>query len=185
MFATRAKLLFCWSKPNTFCHSRFRRRRCLANLLNYLFPTRQFLLLCTSCIKMEWTTVKTFMGIHTSHKRPPPLSYHLSKHRVRESKTSTVRDSGFRAVDFGFFFSETWMDCRFQSLVAFRILWAALRISKARSPDSQNFPDSGFHKHKFPGFQNPDSLTWRDPWSPRKSIYRLFPLEDEDDYPTV
>ena len=79
MFASRAKLLFCWSKPITFCHSRFRRRSCLANLLTYLFPTRQFLLLCTSCIKTEWTTVKTFMCIYTSHNRPPPLSYHLSK----------------------------------------------------------------------------------------------------------
>ena len=41
------------------------------------------------------------------------------------------------------------VDSGFQCLVGFRI------------PDSKA-QDSGFHKQKFPGFWNPDSLTWGD-----------------------
>ena len=40
------------------------------------------------------------------------------------------------------------------------ISWAVFKISKPRIPDSttQNFPDSRFHKQKYRGFRNPNSL---------------------------
>ena len=56
------------------------------------------------------------------------------------------------------------LDSGFQSLVGLQILWAVVWILKPRIPDSrcQSFRDSGFHKHKFPGFQDHDFLTWCD-----------------------
>ena len=51
--------------------------------------------------------------------------------------SKTVLDSGFHTVDSGFF------------------------IRGTRIPDftSKNFQGSEFHQQKFPGFENPDSLT--------------------------
>ena len=56
------------------------------------------------------------------------------------------------------------LDSGFQSLVGLQILWAVVWILKPRIPDSrcQFFRDSGCHKHKFPGFQDHDFLTWCD-----------------------
>ena len=72
-------------------------------------------------------------------------------------------DSGFQELD-----SSQWnLDSGFQSLVGFPILKAVFRIPKPRTPDStgkisripdstsKNFPDSGFHEQKFPGFWIP------------------------------
>ena len=70
----------------------------------------------------------------------------------------TVLDSGLYA---GFRIPGTG----FQSLpveLGFWIPWALLifRIPKPRVPDSKIFSDFGFHKQKFSGFRNSDSLTW-------------------------
>ena len=56
-------------------------------------------------------------------------------------------DSGFHAVDSGFRILIT----RFQSLSV--ELWIL---------ESNRWWDSGFHKQKFAGFRNLDSLTWVD-----------------------
>ena len=77
------------------------------------------------------------------------LYFQLSP-QVRESKT--VLDSGFLAVDPGF-----WILCQwnflsgFQSLVVLRILELYPGFLK------QNFPDSGFHKQKVPGLWIPQA----------------------------
>ena len=74
----------------------------------------------------------------------------------RESKT--VLDCGFHPLNPGF----KALDSRFQSVVQFRIPWFVLRIPKPKIPESTNISrilDSGFHKQKFPGFQNP-RLSW-------------------------
>ena len=76
--------------------------------------------------------------------------------RARESKT--VLDSVFHAVDSGFqlldpSLSQWNLESGFQSLVGFGI-----PDSLSCIPDSK-VQDSGFHKQKFPGFQNSDSLT--------------------------
>ena len=42
-----------------------------------------------------------------------------------------------------------------QSLVGFRIPLNCILVSTGK-----NFPDSGFHTQKIPGFRNPDSFTW-------------------------
>ena len=74
------------------------------------------------------------------------------------SLTRTVLDSGLHA---GFRLPGTG----FQSLpveLGFWILWALLifQIPMPRVPDSNIFSDFGFHKQKFSGFRNSDSLTW-------------------------
>ena len=68
---------------------------------------------------------------------------------VRESRT--VLDSGFQVLDSCLFL---WnLDSGFQSfIVGFRIPCVVFRIPKAN--------DSGFGKQNFPGFRNPDALTW-------------------------
>ena len=69
----------------------------------------------------------------------------------RESKT--FLNSRFHPLDPGF----KKVDSRFQSVVRFRIPWFVFRIPKPKIPGSTNkhFRDFGFHKQKFPGFQNP------------------------------
>ena len=78
---------------------------------------------------------------------------------VRESKTFLdsgfhVTDSGFEAFDSGLFFSGTWIPDSLSS------------IPDSKTQDSgfhgQFFPDSEFHKPKFRGLRNPDSLTLGD-----------------------
>lgn len=78
---------------------------------------------------------------------------------VRQSrKPLTVLDSRFRTVDWGSryripVFGQWNSDSGFQSLVGIRILWARFQIPKPRSLDSTSkiFPESEFHKQKFPG----------------------------------
>ena len=76
---------------------------------------------------------------------------------VRESRT--VLYSGFHTADSGFQVLDSsicqWnLDSEFQLLVGFQIPWAVFRFPKPRIPDSMSkiFPDSRFHKHKFPRF---------------------------------
>ena len=77
---------------------------------------------------------------------------------VRESKT--VLDSGFHAVDSGF--HNYWIAHLFSVKLWFCIpivsgtpdFYSCISDSKAQ--------DSRYHKHKFPRFQNSDSLTWRE-----------------------
>ena len=59
---------------------------------------------------------------------------------VRESKT--VLDSGLTPWDSGFL--------------------KLHYIAKDSGFDNKSFQDSGLHKPKFPGFRNPNSLTWGD-----------------------
>ena len=75
---------------------------------------------------------------------------------IRESRT--VLDSGFHAVDSGFQLLDSslcqWnLDSGFHSLVGFRIPCLSC------IPDSKT-QDSRFNKQTFPGFRNPDFLTW-------------------------
>ena len=74
---------------------------------------------------------------------------------VRESKT--LLDSGFHAVDSGFHL----LDSRsFSVELGFRIrIVSGIPDSYTCIPDfkAQN---SGFQMQKFPGFWNPDSVTW-------------------------
>ena len=83
---------------------------------------------------------------------------------IRESKIAL--DSGFHAVDSGFqvldFILFLWnLDSEFRSLGGFQIPWAVFWIPKPKISDSTSkiFPDFGFHKQKFLGFRNPNSLT--------------------------
>ena len=87
--------------------------------------------------------------------------YHSSPN-VRESRA--VLDSGFHAVDSRFHGVDSglcqWnVDSGLQSLVRFRIPWAVFQIPQL---ESNEFPDSVFHKQKFPSFRNPDSIKWGD-----------------------
>ena len=60
---------------------------------------------------------------------------------------------GFWIPGSGFQILCQWkLDFGFQSLVGFRIPWVVFRISKVQ--------DSGFHKQKFHGSRNLDSVTW-------------------------
>ena len=75
---------------------------------------------------------------------------------IRESRTVLV--SGFHAVDSGFQLLDSslcqWnLDSGFHSLVGFRIPCLSC------IPDSKT-QDSRFNKQTFPGFRNPDFLTW-------------------------
>ena len=71
---------------------------------------------------------------------------------------------GFRipATKFQMFCARN-LDSGLQPLAGFRFAWVEYGIPKLRVLDSKskNFPDSGFHKKKFPGPRwNPDKLTW-------------------------
>ena len=66
---------------------------------------------------------------------------------MRESKT--VLDSGFHAVDSGTFFSGNWFlhSNRLTCISGFKAQNLGFR--------HKNYPNSGFHKQKCRGFQNP------------------------------
>ena len=81
---------------------------------------------------------------------------------VRESKT--VLDSWFQAVDSGFqvldqvFFSETFIPDSLSCIPDSKAQgsWSSIPHSTGKI-----FPDSVFHKQKFLGFRNPDSITYQ------------------------
>ena len=88
-----------------------------------------------------------------------------NSYNVRESKT--LLDSGFHAVDSGFYLLDSRsfsveLGFRIRIVSGFRIPTPVFRIPKPRIPDStsKNFQDSGFQMQKFPWFWNPDSFTW-------------------------
>ena len=90
-------------------------------------------------------TQATLVGGECSHHCVIPCS--LSGDSV--SKSNTVLDSGFHAVDSEFLILNSGL----QSSVGFSIPWTVFRIP---------MQDSGFRERKFPSFRNPDYLTWGD-----------------------
>ena len=61
-------------------------------------------------------------------------------------------DSGFPGTGFRFFVRGTWIPDTISGILE---SLSCIPYSKV--------PDSGFYKHKIPGLQNPDSLTWGEP----------------------
>ena len=76
-------------------------------------------------------------------------------------------DSGFHAVDSGFSgtgFQSLTVELGFCIAIFRRVADSLSCIPDFKGQDSgfyeQILPDSGFHKQKFLGFRNPESLTW-------------------------
>ena len=78
---------------------------------------------------------------------------------VRENET--LLNPGFHAVGSGFQALGS-SPYKWNLDSGFQILWAVFQIQEPRIQDSISklSPDSGFHKQKFHGSWNPDSLTW-------------------------
>ena len=80
---------------------------------------------------------------------------------IQDSLGFWIPHCGFRIPGTGFWYLSVELGFWIPVVSGIQIPWAVFQIPKPGIPDSMSkiFPDSRFHKCKFPGFQNLDSLT--------------------------